>query len=184
MNSWITGSALNKGLLNTAADDDLDNLIKYLTMGATHVDGALRNATHNGAVKVVNYLLTETLSRLSQEALTDSLTIAASRNYFEIVRRLSDLTQIGDLYQPLLKAAENGSSLIIEHLIKKEKGPSQRLLQSHIDEALIVACRYGNVDTVLILINLGARYLNKALEHASESDRQLILETLKSSLGW
>ena len=184
MDSWITGSALNKGLLSTAADDDLDNLIKYLNMGATHVDGALKNAAHNGAVKVINYLLTETLSRLSQEALNDSLNIAASRNYFEIVRRLSDLTQIVDLRQALLKAAENGSSLIVEHLIRNEKGSSARLNQSHIDEALVIACRHGNVDTALSLIDLGARYLNRALDHASDSDQRLILESLKSSLGW
>lgn len=184
MNSWITGSALNKGLLSTAADDDLDNLIKYLTMGATYLDGALKNATHNGALKVIDYLLTETLSRLSQEALTDSLIIAASRNHFEIIRKLSNLTQIIDLRQALLKAAENGSSLIVEHLIRKEKGSSARLIQSNIDEALVVACQHGNVDTVISLIDLGARFLTRALEHASESDQSLILEALKSFLEW
>ncbi len=184
MDSWITGSALNKGLLSTAADDDLDNLVKYLTMGATHVDGALKNASHNGAVKVVNYLLNETLSRLSSEALNDSFIIAASRNHFEIVSKLSDLTQVVEFQQALFKAAENGSSLIVEHLVRKEKGLFLRLHQSHVDEALAIACQHGKVDTVLTLIDLGARYFNRALEFASESDQKLILQTLKSSLGW
>lgn len=184
MNSWITGTALNKGLLSTAADDDLDNLIKYIDMGGTHVNGALKNAVHNGAVKVTKYLLDTHLQSLSQHTLNDSLTLAASRNHFKIVRTLSDLLQVENLYQPLLKAAENGNSLIVEHLIKKEQGPSSRLLQSHVDEALVVACRHGKADTVFTLLNLGAKYFPRALEYASETDQNSILEFLKSSIGW
>lgn len=183
MNSWITGSALNKGLLSTASDDDLDNLVRYLTMGATHVDGALRNATHNGAVKVTNYLLTEALNRLSSDTLNDVLVIAASRNQFEIVRRLCDLPQVIQLHDALLKAAENGSSLIVEHLVRKMDDPP-RLVQSHLDEALIVACQHGNADTVVTLVDCGARYLNRALDFSSEPDQRLILDSFKASLEW
>lgn len=143
----------NYALLNSSAKNFADSLEKLLSFSSVNPsfnnNEALILAAENGSTDTLKLLLND--SRLTLDINNKALTLAAENNHSDVFKLLLSDSRIGDSYyfhSLLILLIKNGNLDLVELLIEHKI----MFLEPDIN-FFILACEYGHLDIIKLLLN-------------------------------